>query len=135
MTEVGITQTALDTMTAHARSERPRECCGLLIGTGQAILEAVPVENVAADPFREYEISPAAHLAEIRRCREQGREIVGAYHSHPRSAAEPSPTDLAMAFAGFLFLIAGPIVEDAPVDVRAWILQGEVFEPVTLSVL
>jgi proteasome lid subunit RPN8/RPN11 len=94
----------------------------------------VPIENVAADPFRHYEIAPAAHLAEIRRCREQGGvEIVGAYHSHPRTSPEPSPTDLSMAFAEFLFLIAGPVSDGGPVDVRAWILQGDAFEPVTLA--
>jgi desampylase len=134
ITEIGITEAALETIVAHARSERPRECCGLLLGAAQTILKAVPIENVAADPFRQYEISPAAYLAEIRRCREQGEiEIVGAYHSHPRSAAEPSPTDLSMAFAEFLFLIAGPVSDEGPVDVRAWILRGDAFEPVTLS--
>ena len=132
--EIGITEAALDTIVAHARSERPRECCGLLLGAAQTILKAVPTENVAADPFRQYEIAPAAYLAEIRRCREQGEiEIVGAYHSHPRSAAKPSPTDLSLAFAEFLFLIAGPVTDEGPIDVRAWILQGDAFEPVTLS--
>jgi hypothetical protein len=40
-----------------------------------------------------------------------------------------------MAFAEFLFLIAGPVTDDGPLDVRAWILQGDAFEPVTLSML
>jgi desampylase len=120
---VGITQDALDTIAAHARSEHPRECCGLLIGTAQAILKAVPVENVAADPFRRFEIAPEAYLAEIRRCREQGGDVVGAYHSHPRSAPEPSPTDLEMAFGDFIFVIASPLTDSDDVDVRAWTLR------------
>ena len=33
---VGITQAAIDTILAHAQSEHPRECCGLLVGTAQA---------------------------------------------------------------------------------------------------
>jgi proteasome lid subunit RPN8/RPN11 len=132
---VGITQAAIDTITAHARSEHPRECCGLLVGTTHAILKAVPVANVAADPFRQYEIAPEAYLAEIQRCREEGSAVVGAYHSHPRSASEPSPTDLERAFGEFIFVIAGPVTGEEGMDVRAYVLEGEAFAPVALTVL
>jgi proteasome lid subunit RPN8/RPN11 len=133
--QIGITQDALDTIIAHARSEHPRECCGLLVGTTHAILKAVPAENVAADPFRQYEVAPAIYLAEIQRCRDEGSAVVGAYHSHPRSASEPSPTDLEMAFGEFFFLIAGPVVDELQMDVRAYVLHGEAFQPVVLAVL
>ncbi|HEY6363110.1 MAG TPA: M67 family metallopeptidase [Vicinamibacterales bacterium] len=132
---VGITQAALDIIAAHARSEHPRECCGLLVGTTQAILKAVPVENVAADPFRRFEIAPAAYVAEIRRCREQGGEVVGAYHSHPLSAPEPSPTDQEMAFSDFIFVIAGPVTERRDVDVRAYVLRDGALAELTLAAI
>jgi desampylase len=130
---VAITQAALDTIAAHAESEHPRECCGLLIGTEQAILRAVPVENVASDPFRRYEITPVAYLGEIRRCREQGCAVVGAYHSHPLSAPDPSPTDLEMAFSDFIFMIVGQPSEGGAV--RAYVLQDEQLAEVTISVM
>jgi proteasome lid subunit RPN8/RPN11 len=130
---VAITQAAFDTVAAHARSEHPRECCGLLVGTEQAIVKAVPVENVAPDPFRRYEIPPEAYLAEIRRCREHGGAVVGAYHSHPFSAPEPSPTDLEMAFSDFIFLIVGQPGEGA--EVRAYLLEHEELAEVMLNVL
>ena len=105
--------------------EQPRECCGLLIGTPTHILEAVPVSNAAADPMRRYEIPPADYAAQIRRCRgREGLAVVGAYHSHPRSAPVPSPTDTAEAFGNFWFLIAGPVADDEPVHVRAYHLAG-----------
>jgi desampylase len=132
---VGITQAAIDTILAHARSEHPRECCGLLIGTTQAILEAVPVENAAADPFRHYEIPPHAYIALLKRCRQQGGAVVGGYHSHPRSAPEPSPTDLEMAFAEFIFVIAGQ--PDAQTDpaLRAYVLRDQEFVEIILKVM
>jgi proteasome lid subunit RPN8/RPN11 len=110
--------------------EHPRECCGLLLGDGGRIAEAVPVENVAVDPLRRYEIPPAAYAAQIRRCRERGGiAVLGAYHSHPRSAPVPSPTDTAEAFAHFWFLIAGPVAADAPVYVRAYhLIDGNLLE-------
>jgi desampylase len=101
--------------------EHPRECCGLLIGTPACIVEAVPLENVAADPVRRYQIAPTDYLRHIKRCRERGElAVVGAYHSHPRSAAAPSPTDLAEAFEHFWFLIAGPVAGNEPLAVRAF---------------
>ena len=133
---VGITQAALDTIAAHARSEHPRECCGLLTGSAQAVLKAVPVENVAADPFRRFEIAPEAYLAEIRRCREQGGEVVGAYHSHPLTAAEPSPTDLELAFGEFIFVIAGRAAgRDDEFDIRAYVLRDATMAELKLTVI
>jgi proteasome lid subunit RPN8/RPN11 len=132
-------KTVLDTIEAHARRDVPRECCGLLIGTDTEVTEAVPASNEADDPLRRYEVSPIAHLAQIRRCRELAKAIgvnvgvVGAYHSHPRSAAVPSPTDREQAFEDCLYLIAGP-VEDAPLDVRAYRLRNGHFEAVELIV-
>ena len=132
---VGITQAALDTIAAHARSEHPRECCGLLTGAAQTILKAVPVENVAADPFRRFEIPPEAYLAEIRRCREEGGEVVGAYHSHPLTAPEPSPTDLEMAFGDFIFVIAGRATGGDEVDIRAYVLRDAALAELPLAVI
>jgi proteasome lid subunit RPN8/RPN11 len=132
---MAIAQAALDTIAAHAQSEHPRECCGLLVGTKQAILRAVPVENVASDPFRRYEIPPHAYFAEIRRCREQGGAVIGAYHSHPLSAPEPSPTDLEMAFAEFIFVIAGQGSSGTDLNVRAYELHEARLATVTLNVV
>jgi desampylase len=133
MDTVAITQAALDTITAHAESEHPRECCGLLIGTAQAILKAVPVENVASDPFRRYEIAPEAYLAEVRRCREQGGAVVGAYHSHPLGTPEPSATDLELAFSDFIFMIVGE--PTAARDARAYVLLDNQLTEAPLTVL
>jgi proteasome lid subunit RPN8/RPN11 len=105
--------------------EHPRECCGLLIGTSERILESVPLENVAADGMRRYQIAPADYFAQIRRCRERGDvSVVGAYHSHPRTAPEPSPTDTEEAFEHFWFLIAGPVSGDDPFQIRAYQFVG-----------
>jgi proteasome lid subunit RPN8/RPN11 len=106
-----------------------------LIGTTQAILEAVPVENAAVDPFRRYEIPPEAYVAQLKRCREQGGAVVGAYHSHPRSLPEPSPTDLEMAFAEFIFLIAGQPAAGTNLELRAWVLRDQEMAEIGLTVL
>lgn len=125
-----IRRAALEAIREHARRDSPYECCGLLIGTSDEVLEAVVTDNVAADPLRRYEVSPLEHLAQIRRCRDAasqgatGMAVVGVYHSHPRSSPEPSPTDWEQAFEQFLYLIAGPVEMDAPMEVRAYQLTA-----------
>ena len=95
----------------------------------------MPVENAAADPFRHYEIPPEAYIALLKRCRQQGGAVVGGYHSHPRSAPEPSPTDLEMAFAEFMFLIAGQPAGPSDLALRAYMVRDQSFVEITLAVM
>lgn len=124
-----IRRAALDAIREHALRDTPYECCGLLIGTADEVLEAVATANVAPDPRRRYEVSPVEHLAQIRRCRDAssretpGLAVVGVYHSHPHSRPEPSPTDWEQAFEDFLYVIAGR-VGDGPIDIRGYRLTG-----------
>ena len=115
---------------AHARRQAPEECCGLLLGTGAHVIEAVAVANVAENPVRRYQIDPHAHLRVIHDARARSLDVVGAYHSHPRSMPVPSETDRAEAFSGFYFLIAGLGVD--PPELRAWIWADGNFAAVPL---
>jgi proteasome lid subunit RPN8/RPN11 len=123
---------ALDAIRAHARRALPHECCGLLLGRDDSIDEAVPLENRAAEPTRRYEIDPRDYLAAIKRCRGTRRAVVGAYHSHPRSTAEPSESDRAGAFSSFLYLIAGPVAGDSSLPVQAYRFENGNFRAVAL---
>lgn len=105
-------------IVVHARAEAPRECCGLLIGTDAEIIDAVPARNLAERPETRYLIDPRDHLRAIREARARGLRVVGAYHSHPRSAATPSATDAADGFPHFLFVIVGLGAE--PPEITAW---------------
>jgi len=103
-----IRRSAAEALLAHARGEAPKECCGFLIGKDGLVERAVPATNVRASET-SYLIDPAEHFAAIRAARGTSEDVIGAYHSHPRSAALPSPTDLAESVgAGFLYLIAAP---------------------------
>jgi proteasome lid subunit RPN8/RPN11 len=67
----------------HALAEYPKEACGLLIVTG----EYVPVENIAYDPYSDFQMPGASWI-------EHG-EVITVYHSHcaPQHGAEPSDND------------------------------------------
>ena len=129
---IRIRPEVLAAIEQHARDAAPAECCGLLIARDGRIDEAVAADNQAADPVRHYEISPRVYLDAIKRCRGTDAIVIGAYHSHPKSAADPSPTDLAAAFGDFLYIIAGPVGGPSAVAIRAFRLKSGNFHPVGL---
>jgi desampylase len=92
-----ISRALLDQILSHAASDPQREVCGLLLGAGDRIAEAVPAANVAADPSRRFEVDPAPLFAAVRAERGGGPRLLGHYHSHPSGRALPSPRDAAMA--------------------------------------
>ena len=115
---------AVDRLVAHARSLAPDECCGVLIGDADQVFDAVPARNIAERPSVRFLIDPKDHLAALRDARGRGLDVVGFYHSHPRSPAIPSETDLAEAnYPQHLFLIVS--LKDATPDVQLyWFLDG-----------
>jgi proteasome lid subunit RPN8/RPN11 len=95
----------LDAIVAHAEETDPAECCGILLGRGGDIVEAIRTRNLDPDPTR-FLIDPKDHFNALRRARASGVEVVGFYHSHPHSDPLPSATDLAEAsYPEHLYLI------------------------------
>jgi len=119
-------ESAREAIIAHARAEAPLECCGLLVGVSGVIEEACRARNMQRSEAA-YLLDPADHFAAIRNARRTGRAILGAYHSHPRSPAMPSATDLRDAWDGaFLYVIVSLADPHAP-DLRGYYLEGEAF--------
>jgi proteasome lid subunit RPN8/RPN11 len=95
-------------LIAHARDAAPDECCGVLLGRGDEIVEAVRARNAAKPSTTRFLIDPKDHIDARRDARTRGLDVVGFYHSHPRSGAAPSDTDLAEAtYPGGLYVIVG----------------------------
>jgi desampylase len=120
-----------------AREAFPRECCGLIEGvcengTARAVT-LYPAHNIAADANR-FEIDPEDHFAALRQARENGRCVIGCYHSHPNGQAVPSSSDLAGAGEeNSLWLIASLSNANGPVTVGAFIYRAGAFFPVAAT--
>ena len=126
-----VRASVLSDIVAHARAAAPDECCGLLVGTGARIESAHAARNLRRSPTR-YLVDPADHFAAIRSGRKVGLGVVGAYHSHPASAASPSPRDEREATdTDFLYLI----VSLATAQTRAFRLVEGRMEEVPLRVV
>jgi desampylase len=71
-----------------------------------AIVEAARATNIASNRYSRFLIDPKDHIDIRRGARGRGVAVIGFYHSHPRSPAVPSTSDLAEAsYPGHLYLI------------------------------
>jgi proteasome lid subunit RPN8/RPN11 len=108
----------IEQVVAHARAEAPRECCGMLIGSGASVTEAASARNIAEKPTR-FLIDPQDHIDAIRGARKRGLDVLGFYHSHPHSPAVPSETDRAEAsYPDDLYMIVS--LKDDPPELRLY---------------
>jgi proteasome lid subunit RPN8/RPN11 len=119
---VKISQQLIDEMVAHAREDLPNECCGMIGGRGGEATEVVRVENSAASPLR-YEMDPQEQYDALKSIEDTGDELLAIYHSHTKSAAYPSQTDVnqAVAWPEQIYVIVSLADDDAP-DVKAYLL-------------
>lgn len=119
-----------------ARAGLPNEACGLLVAPAYAADGGVParfvaLRNAAESPYR-YLIS-AEDLLKVVEIEDSGEYVWGIVHSHVASPAEPSATDIGLAYyPDSLYLICS-LAEPAPV-VRAWSIRDEAVLEVPLGV-
>jgi [CysO sulfur-carrier protein]-S-L-cysteine hydrolase len=118
-----ISQGLVDEMVAHAREDLPNECCGMIGGREGEATEVVRVANAAATPLR-FEMDPQGQYNALKRIEDGGGELLGIYHSHTKSPAYPSQTDVnqAVAWPEQIYVIVSLADEDAP-DVKAYLLK------------
>jgi proteasome lid subunit RPN8/RPN11 len=96
---IKLTQKQIEEIFSHARRELPDECCGLLGGRDDFVNSVYQLKNTAAKPLVEYEAAPEELFRAQKQMREQGENLIGIYHSHPRAAEPfPSQTDIERAF-------------------------------------
>jgi [CysO sulfur-carrier protein]-S-L-cysteine hydrolase len=123
----------VDEIVAHARDELPNECCGLIAAENGRAVKLFRTSNAEASPVR-YGLDPREQYQIMMEIERSGWILGAIYHSHTRSPAYPSQTDVNLAFyPGALYLIVSLQDADRP-ELRAYrIVDGEIVE-VELSV-
>ena len=121
-----ISRQLIDEMVAHAREDDPNECCGMLGGADGSAATLYRAANAEASPLR-YSIDAGEQFRLMREIEVAGEDLVGIYHSHTRSAAYPSQTDVNLAgWPDAVYVIVSLEDPDSP-DVRGfWIREGEI---------
>jgi len=118
-----IAQALIDEMVAHAREDLPNECCGMVGGADGEASVVTPVVNAAASPLR-FEMDPQGQYNALKAIEDVGQELLAIYHSHTKSAAYPSQTDVnqAVNWPDAIYLIVSLQDFEAP-DVKAYWLK------------
>jgi proteasome lid subunit RPN8/RPN11 len=118
-----IARSLIDEMVAHAREDLPNECCGMVGGLDGEASVVVRVANSAASPLR-YEMDPQEQYDALKAIEDEGNELLAIYHSHTKSAAYPSQTDVnqAVAWPDQIYLIVSLEDRDSP-EVKGFLLK------------
>lgn len=123
-----IPRAVADQLLVHARSELPNEACGLLAGdllAGSATAFH-PARNAEASPLR-YNVHPDDLVRIVFAIEDDGQDLVAIFHSHTRSPAIPSATDLRTAqYPDAYYVLATLADPDAgpPEALRAWRIRA-----------
>ena len=130
-----ISQLLLNEMIEHAQADDPDECCGLVGGIDGEALTVFRMENTAHSPLR-YEMDSTEQLKVYKKILEQGHEVVGIYHSHTRTAAYPSQTDinLASGWPDSVYFIVS-LENPAEPYVKGFWIRGNEVEDVDLHIV
>lgn len=118
-----------DELLAHAAEDAPNECCGLVGGKDGELRTYYRMRNAEASPLR-YMLDPVEQLRASNEMEERGEELAAIFHSHTRSEAYPSQTDINLAlmdrrengevvgkvplFPGTAYLIASLVEDQEP---------------------
>ena len=106
-------------LVAHATEDLPNECCGMIAGRDGTALRVLRAANTESSPFM-YVMDPQEQLRMMDEIDDAGDDLLAVYHSHTRSVAYPSRTDVELAFfPGTLYLIVSLADRDAP-EIRAF---------------
>jgi proteasome lid subunit RPN8/RPN11 len=128
-----ISREHVDEIIRHAREEMPNECCGIIATSEGASIKVFRATNSEASPVR-YSLDPREQYEITMEIERQGWELGAIYHSHTRSPAYPSQTDVNLAFyPDALYLIVSLAKADAP-DLRAFRIVDEEISEAALAV-
>ncbi len=95
----------------------------MLLGSADSIVDSARAANLEEGTTR-FRIDPRDHIRAIRDARSRQLDVIGFYHSHPRSRAYPSATDVAEAgYAGAMHLIVG-VDEQGAQEARLFTVDG-----------
>ncbi len=130
-----IAQSLIDEIVAHAREDLPNECCGLVGGSDGVAGAVYRARNEFASPL-SYRIAGEDQYRIIEKeMRERGEDLLAIYHSHTKSAAYPSQTDLneAVSWPEQVYVIVSLADPESP-DVKAYWLKDKTIAEAELVV-
>jgi proteasome lid subunit RPN8/RPN11 len=119
---VRLSEELADEIVQHCKAGTPNEACGILGSSDGEIVKVFRMSNASASPVR-YSLDPQEQFAAYRKLEKEGWELGGVFHSHTRTEAYPSPTDVRLASEDVPYVIVS-LASDPPV-IRAFRIQKD----------
>jgi [CysO sulfur-carrier protein]-S-L-cysteine hydrolase len=120
-----IAQSLIDEIVAHAREDLPNECCGMVGGGDGEARTVYRARNEFESPLRFGVDSSDLFRILQKEMPGRGEDLVAIYHSHTKSPAYPSQTDVNMAHGSWpdaMWIIVSLEDETKP-DIKAFWLK------------
>lgn len=96
-----LSQKFFDSIVEHAKNILPDEDCGLLggivDGDKQIVKKIYFLTNIDASP-EHFSMEPAEQFSAVKDMRSNGWQLLGNFHSHPKTPARPSEEDKRLVF-------------------------------------
>ena len=92
LSTIVVTRQLHNNLVSLAKNSLPNESCALLVGKNKGekviVVDSIPMKNSDASALT-FSIDPQDLINTYEKVEEQGRQVVGIFHSHP---AEPLPS-------------------------------------------
>jgi proteasome lid subunit RPN8/RPN11 len=128
-----IPRTLADEIIEHARAEMPNECCGIVASRDGAAVKLYRATNAEASPVR-YGLDPQEQYRIMMEIEDQGWTLGAIYHSHTRSPAYPSQTDVNLAFYPDAVYLIVSLQDPGRPDLRGFAIVDSEIDEVELSI-
>ena len=125
---IKISESLRKNLELHANEQNPYEACAILLGNkDEKIWEATEIfltENIEKSEIN-FTVSNEQLLEGYKMAEERGLDIVGIFHSHPKSLPSPSNTDMK-------FMKGNPIpwiiYSGLTKEMKAYLLDSEIIQ-------
>ena len=124
MQKIKLSESDKKILSEYSENQKPKESCALLFGKDNQVLDLFLTENIEKSSVN-FTISNEQLIEGYKTAEERKMEVVGIFHSHPKSDAYPSNTDKE-------FMQSNPVVwiiySGINKNFRAYLLESDIIE-------
>ena len=125
---IKISESLRKNLELHANEQNPYEACAILLGNkDEKIWEATEIfltENIEKSEIN-FTVSNEQLLEGYKMAEEKSLDVVGIFHSHPKSLPSPSNTDIKFMKGNPIPLI---IYSGLTKEMKAYLLDSEIIQ-------
>lgn len=114
-----------ESILAHCRACLPNEACGLLggirNGSDKKIKKVYLLTNTDKSD-KHFSMDVKEQLATVKDMRTNGFELLGSFHSHPKSSSWPSEEDIRLVFDSCINYLIVSLMDMKKPEINAFII-------------